>query len=171
MVSSITDSCFLARDPLRAMVGNVIARSPLPLCALGLVFGGCKHNDEPFLPLPSLCPQRTEAICAERSYACGDGEPDLSCPEEELASCNALTKAFKDEPGLTYDSRTGSLVRSDEQAALDHDEAPFPLARYFSGGRPVDAECERDSQCETGSCSADTGLCQDAPALQLCEPE
>jgi hypothetical protein len=142
------------------------------MLAFALSSTGCPKDDSPFLPLPALCEERSQAICSARSFSCeSEEEEDVeTCQSRELALCDEQSEAYLDEPQLTYDSEVALQVRVDEQAALDTGEAPFPLARFFVGGSAIDADCERDSQCETGLCDAETGQCAESPEAPLCEP-
>ena len=138
--------------------------SLLPLVA-------CSKDDKPFLPLPELCVQRSEAICAARSFSCDDAQRDPACQTQEEALCKQQLEPYLDDEEREYYAPHAARVRNDEQVALDEGEGPFPLARYFRLGLDLDAECERDSQCELGFCDPDTGLCSEPPPISLCEPE
>jgi hypothetical protein len=154
------------------MVGTVQSRaSLLTVCILGASLSSCQAGDPAFLPLPALCPQRSAAICSARSFHCADGETDPSCQDEELALCEALLDVYEEEALLTYDSVRASDIGYAEQAELDAGEPPFAFAAYFVGGLSVGAECERDSQCETGLCHNETSVCAHPPKRGLCEIE
>jgi hypothetical protein len=159
----------LARDPLRAMVLCVTPRYLLVLSALACALHACKKEEQAFLPVPALCEQRGEAICSALTYFCDSEEDDSSCQRRQRAFCIEESEPYEDEPSLSYDTVALSKVRSEEQAALDEGNAPFSLARFFVGGLPVDTQCERDSQCETGLCDGDSSLCSEPPEAQLCD--
>lgn len=128
-------------------------------------------HDRPFIPLKDLCDERTVGICAARAVSCEGEEAGSNCQVDEFERCVAEREAFEQEDRLSYDSGGAINVRNEEQAALDDGQGPFPLARYFQGGLVIDDECERDSQCESGACNADTGLCAEPPESALCPEE
>jgi hypothetical protein len=148
---------------------GVTCRSLLLLCAFTFVLHACKKDEQAFLPVPALCEQRSEAICSALAHFCDSEEDDLSCKSRQRALCVQESKPYEEEPSLSYDTVGLSKLRNEEQAALDEGNAPFPLARFFEGGLPVDAECERDSQCETGLCEGESGLCAEPAKAELCD--
>lgn len=141
-------------------------------CTLSLLsLSACSKDDEPFLPLPELCVQRSEAICAARSFSCEDAQRDPACQTHEEELCEQELEPFVKDDERDYYAPHAARVRNDEQVALDEGEPPFPLARYFELGLALEADCERDSQCELGFCDPDTGLCSEPAESLLCEPE
>jgi hypothetical protein len=133
---------------------------------------GCsKDNSGPFLSLASLCTERSEAVCAARSFSCEEEQRDPACQKNEREQCEAELEAFEADADREYYAPTAARVRNEEQAALDDGEPPFPLARYFEKGLAVDEECERDTQCDSGVCDPDTGVCSEPPETQLCAAE
>jgi hypothetical protein len=97
-----------------------------------MALAGCSKDDGgPFLSLFSLCPERSEAICAARSFSCDEEQRDPACQKHEVALCEDELKTIVDDADREYYAPTAARVRNEEQAALDNDEPPFPLARYF----------------------------------------
>jgi hypothetical protein len=141
--------------------------STLPL----LVLASCSKNDQHFLSIQELCPQRSEAICAARSFTCDDEQRDPACQQHEQELCEQELELLLTEEEREYYAPHAADVRNDEQAALDEGEPPFPLARYLELGLAPEEECARHSQCELGFCDPETGLCGEAPEILLCEPE
>ena len=139
------------------------------LCTLSLLsLAACSKDDKPFLLLPELCVQRSEAICSARAFSCEEAQRDPACQTHEEELCTQQLELFDDEEERDYYAPLAASVRNEEQIALDEGEPPFPLARYFDLGLELEAECERDSQCELGFCDPDTGLCAEPAAVPLC---
>jgi hypothetical protein len=136
-----------------------------------LALAGCSKDNTHFLPLLELCVQRSEAICAARALSCDDEQRDPACQMHEQELCEQELEVLLEDEERGYYGPYAANIRNDEQVALDEGEPPFPLARYLESGLALEAECERDSQCELGFCDPDTGLCGDPPETSLCEPD
>jgi hypothetical protein len=128
---------------------------------------GCKDKEEPFLPLPELCPRLAEDICAARALCCEPAPDASACVQAERAQCEPAQNAFAGEEGL-YDSPLAARWLSTQRDALDACDPPLPLGRFFKGARSDGADCERDTQCRSGRCDVETQTCASFEAVALC---
>lgn len=172
LVSVITGSVFW-RGNSRTCHGLHVTLRWLSICAaLTTALASCSKDDGgPFLSIATLCRERSVAICAARSFSCDEEQRDPNCQENERALCQDELEILDKDEEREYYAPMAAQVRSEEQAALDNDEPPFPVARYFDKGLAVGDECERDTQCDSGVCDSDTGVCSDPPETQLCATE
>ena len=150
-------------NPLKA----TLALLPL-LCA-------CKGQSDSFLTFGELCVSRSQDICSARAWSCCD-EDEGTCDQEacvarERMVCAEARARFADESELNYDSKQAALLAAEQRLALDDGESPFPLGRFFQGTLAEGERCERDAQCESDYCGADSAVCESVEVGGLCPAE
>jgi hypothetical protein len=135
----------------------------------GIALGACAEKGDPFLTFGELCARRAEDVCAARTAPCCEVESTDDCVEQETRACETLRKHIaKVESTLRYDSQVAARVAAEQRQALDQCEPPFPLTRFFEGTRDEGSACERDTQCTSGVCGADSQACESAEGPELC---
>jgi hypothetical protein len=140
------------------------------LCA-SLVLAACKH-DEFILGFDQLCPLRAEDICSARAACCAEEALAPDCVAQETQVCEAQRQKIAGvEAQLQYDSRTASDKLDEEQAALLECGAPLPVPSFFEGAAALDEPCTRDTQCASGRCGDESGVCESADEVTLCPAE
>jgi hypothetical protein len=134
---------------------------------LAALLVSCNDEEKPFLPLPELCPRVAADICRARELcACETGIDN--CEKDELARCKAESAVFKAEVDLKYQADEAISVANEQVQSLEACDPPFPLGRFFQHTHSEGDACERDAQCESGSCDPDTLRCAAPEAGALC---
>ena len=132
---------------------------------------GC-GDDERFLSLKELCPERAVDICEARMSGCCPGAQvdPAACETEERVRCQAEVEAFVAESGLSYDAARAARQRAAVRDALDACDPVPTLAQFFEHGAPLGTPCERDVQCGSGHCEALARTCAEPVVVPLCAP-
>lgn len=128
---------------------------------------GCKDEGKPFLGLKDLCPRVAADICSARER-CACEAVDGNCAKDERARCEEQRAIFAVDDDLDYYSVHAARVVQEQAAALELCDPPFPLGRFFEHVRAEGDACERDAQCESGSCDPDAQICEAPEMVELC---
>ncbi|HEX6244655.1 MAG TPA: hypothetical protein VFZ61_27240 [Polyangiales bacterium] len=133
----------------------------------------CKGDDALLLPFAELCSARAENICSVRvPPCCAEDARAPDCIELETAACEKQRKQIAGVEGdLDYHASRASEKVDAELIELEQCQPPRPLPSFFEGALEEGAACKRDTQCVTGACGAESGVCESAADVALCPGE
>lgn len=134
---------------------------------------GCKDDEGALLPFDQFCRVRAENICSVRVPPCcaeDDRAPD--CIERETDACETQRERIAGlESELDYHASNASQKVDAELSELEQCQAPRPLPSFFEGALEEGDACKRATQCASGACGAESGVCEPAPEISLCSGE